>query len=168
MEETLVLQDKKVQQIIKRIAYQLYEDFIREDDLIMLGIEKKGQLFAHLLAKELNKLSEKNNKVLQGCIVMDKEEPSVSNTSVSLSPKQLKESTIILVDDVLNSGKTLMYAAAYIMQFNVRLMRTVVLVDRKHRRFPIKADYVGLTLSTTLKEHIQVEFKGKEVEAFLV
>ena len=72
-----------------------------------------------------------------------------------------------LVDDVLNSGKTLMHAAARILSFNVKELRTIILVDRTHRRFPIRADYAGLSLSTTMKEHIEVDFSEDNEGVYL-
>jgi pyrimidine operon attenuation protein/uracil phosphoribosyltransferase len=74
---------------------------------------------------------------------------------------------VILVDDVLNSGKTLMNAASYIVSKDIKKMNTVVLVDRRHRNFPIKADWVGLTLSTTIQEHINVEILKNDISVYL-
>ena len=79
----------------------------------------------------------------------------------------LKDQIVILMDDVLNSGKTLIHAASHILNHNIKRMNTVVLVDRRHRKYPIKADWAGLTLSTTLQEHISVEFLKNKIEVYL-
>ena len=75
---------------------------------------------------------------------------------------------IVLVDDVLNSGKTMQYALVKILQFPTKAIKTLTLVDRKHRRFPIKANFVGMSLSTTLKQHVEVDLKSKKNKAYLV
>ena len=168
MEKTVVLDNKKTEQIIKRIAYQLYEDFIDEDEIAMVGIKDNGFLFAELLAKELNSLSTKNNTVLLAYIEIDKVNPTGNEMKLSIDKELLKEKNVIIVDDVLNSGNTLMHVASFVMKENVKLMRTVSLVDRRHRKFPIRADYVGLTLSTTVKEHIEVEFNNSKIAAYLI
>ena len=77
------------------------------------------------------------------------------------------EGAVVLVDDVLNSGKTLVYALAHILKGDPKSVKTVTLVDRRHRKFPIKADYVGMTLSTTIQEHISVRFSGDETKVVL-
>ena len=74
---------------------------------------------------------------------------------------------MLLVDDVLNSGKTLIYGAKYLLDYPLKSLKTVILVNRRHRLYPIRADYVGLTLSTTMQEHIEVRFEGKEAEVYL-
>ena len=168
MNKTLVLEQKKVSQIIRRIAYQLFEDFISEDDIVMAGIEKNGVLFARLLAEELNQLSTNNNKVLLCSAKVNKSNPLNTKIELSADEKEYINKNIIIVDDVLNSGRTLMHTAAKFMQTDIKLMRTVVLVDRRHRKFPIKADYAGLTLSTTVQERIEVEFDDNNVTAYLI
>ncbi len=168
MNKTTVLNPKKVTQIIKRIAYQLFEDFLTEDEIVMVGIERNGFLFAQLLANELNKLSINNNTVLLCSAKIDKSNPSTEGVEISVPNSSYEGKNVIIVDDVLNSGRTLLHTVGKLMQTELKLMRTVTLVDRRHRKFPIKADYVGLTLSTTLQEHIEVEFDGGNVSAYLV
>ena len=77
------------------------------------------------------------------------------------------DKVVILVDDVLNSGKTLIYGVKYLLDFPIKKMSTVVLVDRNHKRYPIGTHYVGLSLSTTLQNHISVEFKANKIAAYL-
>ena len=108
------------------------------------------------------KISPIKTKLIE--IKINKENPVAAEIKISLSEKELKNKVIILVDDVLNSGKTLIFGAKPFLTTPVKRLTTVVLVDRGHNRYPIKADFVGLSLSTTLQEHITVEIdkKGKE------
>lgn len=168
MNEALILDNDKIQKIVKRIAYELFEQFIHENELIMVGIKENGYSFAKILASELDKLSTQNNKVTLCSISINKEIPLKEDITLSINPNLLLHKNVILVDDVLNSGNTLMHAASFIMKSDVRLIKTVVLVDRKHRKFPIRADHVGLTLSTTLQEHIEVSFTGDNIQAHLI
>ena len=99
-------------------------------------------------------------------IELNKTEPTKDNITISPTTT-LQNKKVILIDDVLNTGKTLMYAAAFLTNMNISSMKTIVLVDRRHRSFPIRADWVGLTLSTTLQEHISVEIKKSKYEVYL-
>ena len=109
----------------------------------------------------MQKISPIKSKLIE--IKINKENPSASDIKISLTDKELKNKVIILVDDVLNSGKTLIFGAKPFLNAAIKCLTTAVLVDRGHNRYPIKADFVGLSLSTTLQEHITVELKkGKE------
>ena len=105
-------------------------------------------------------------KVSTATISLDKDDPYSSEIIFSLDSKQIENKVVILVDDVLNSGKTLMYATKEFLSVPIQKLSTLVLVNRNHNRFPIKADYEGMSLSTTLQEHINVVF-GKEEGVYL-
>jgi pyrimidine operon attenuation protein/uracil phosphoribosyltransferase len=94
-------------------------------------------------------------------VKVDKKNPYDTQPTVDLKREQVENKVVILVDDVLNSGKTLIYGIKYFLEVRLKALRTVALVDRDHKRFPVKADYVGLLLSTTLKEHVKVDFDDK-------
>ncbi len=162
--KTLVLDKKKVAQKIDRIAYEIYENNYDEKEIIMAGISGNGYVLAEKLSKRLEELSPLKVKLVK--ITIDKVATLPGNAECALTDKDIKNKVIVLVDDVLNSGKTLIYAAKYFLQAPLKRLRTVVLIDRDHKRFPVKADYIGLSLSTTLKEHISVEF-GKEAGVYL-
>ena len=115
-------------------------------------------------AKKLTEISAIEVKL--STIKVDKDNPFYIDIEVDISEKDYKNKVLILVDDVLNSGKTLMYGAKYFLSVPLKKLSTIVLVDRNHNRFPIKADFVGLSLSTTLKEHISVELE-KNVGIYL-
>jgi pyrimidine operon attenuation protein/uracil phosphoribosyltransferase len=161
MSKTLILNSKQIEQKINRIAFQIYENNYGEKEIIVAGISDNGYLFAKRIADVLQKISPIKAKLIE--IKINKENPAASEIKISLTDKELKNKVIILVDDVLNSGKTLIFGAKPFLISPVKRLTTAVLVDRGHNRYPIKADFVGLSLSTTLQEHITVELKkGKE------
>lgn len=161
MSKTLILNSKQIEQKINRIAFQIYENNYGEKEIIVAGISENGYLFAKRIADVLQKISPIKAKLIE--IKINKENPAASEIKISLTDKELKNKVIILVDDVLNSGRTLIFGAKPFLISPVKRLTTAVLVDRGHNRYPIKADFVGLSLSTTLQEHITVELKkGKE------
>lgn len=161
MAKTLILNSRQIEQKINRIAYEIYENNPVEKEIIIAGISDNGYLFAKRISDVVTKISPIKTTLIE--IKINKENPLAKEIKISLSDKELKNKVIILVDDVLNSGKTLIFGAKPFLISPVKRLTTVVLVDRGHNRFPIKADFVGLSLSTTLQEHITVDLKkGKE------
>jgi pyrimidine operon attenuation protein / uracil phosphoribosyltransferase len=165
MSKTLILSSKQIQQKINRIAYEIYENNHDEKEIIIAGISGNGYLFAKRIADVLQKISPIKNKLIE--IVINKENPVASEIKITLTEKELKNKVIILVDDVLNSGKTLIFGAKPFLSASVKRLTTAVLVDRGHNRYPIKADFVGLSLSTTLQEHITVDLKKSNETVYL-
>ena len=84
---------------------------------------------------------------------------------IGLPLESLQNRTIILTDDVANTGRTLFYACRPLLDTLPRRLEVAVLIDRQHKLFPIRADYVGLSLATTLKENIEVVLNGSGEEA---
>jgi pyrimidine operon attenuation protein / uracil phosphoribosyltransferase len=162
MTKTLILNSQQIGQKINRIAYEIYENNYDEKEIVIAGIAKNGFVLAGRIAEVLQGISKIKIQLIE--ISLDKEDPFNSAVKIKLSDKELKNKVIILVDDVLNSGKTLIFGAKLFLNAPVKRLTTAVLVDRGHNRYPIKADVVGLSLSTTLQEHITVELnkKGKE------
>jgi len=154
--QTLILDHKKIEQKINRIAYQIYEDNYDQEKIIMAGIAKNGFVLAQLLQKKLKEISPIEITLEE--LHINKKSPIESQVELNLTHEELKNQTIILVDDVLNSGKTMIYGLQYFLKSPLRKLCTAVLVDRSHKRFPVKADYVGISLATTLQEHIEVSF----------
>ncbi len=162
--KTLILSSKEVEQKIKRISHQVLEEYHAEKKIIIAGISKNGYLLAKKICKEFQVHSNINIELTE--VIINKEQPLSKN--ILLKPNiDLTDQTVILIDDVLNSGKTLMYAAGHIIDQKIKCMNTIVLIDRRHRKFPIKADWVGLTLSTTIQEHISVAFLKNKIEVYL-
>ena len=160
-ERTLVLNSLQIRQKITRMAHEIYERNYREKELILVSITGKGKEVAKRIAGVLESIS--TIKVSMFNLEFDKDSPLSEPMKFSGDLKSLKGRNVILVDDVLNSGRTLAYASKFLLDAAPQKLATATLVDRFHRRFPVRADFVGLTLSTNLKEHVTVEMpKGKE------
>lgn len=158
---TQLLNSKQIQQRIDRLAFQVYEDNFDQDELIIAGIAKSGFVFAKQLQTALKNICSIKTNLIE--IEVDKDFPTKVRMEPSLSKEALKDKVVIVVDDVLNSGKTLIYSLRPFLDADMRKIRTVLLVDRDHKRYPVEADFVGITLSTTLQDHIRVDLSpGKE------
>jgi len=155
-----ILDQAQIKQKIDRIAYQILEDCFDEKEIIIAGIASRGFVFAQKLEKVLSKISKIKCTLVE--INLDKDSNNlVASTNIPVS--QCKNKTIILVDDVLNSGRTLLYGLSVFLNIPTKKIRTAVLVDRSHKLFPISTDYAGYTISTVSQEHISVVFdKNKE------
>jgi pyrimidine operon attenuation protein/uracil phosphoribosyltransferase len=162
---TTILNNDDVEKKIARIAFQIIEEYFEDKELLIVGISENGFLLAGKIAKLVQRdLPKSTINLIE--LSINKRNPLKEN--VTISPNLIFENKkVILVDDVLNSGKTLMHAASYIVSKDIKKMNTVVLVDRRHRNFPIKADWVGLTLSTTIQEHINVEILENDISVYL-
>jgi pyrimidine operon attenuation protein / uracil phosphoribosyltransferase len=153
--QTLVLSNLQIEQKINRLAYQIYEDCSEETELIIAGIAHNGYSFARKLAAKLESISPLSTRLVE-VTVNDKLNPLQSGIQLSVGEEELRNKVVILADDVLNSGLTLFYSLTVFLNVPLKKLRTVVLVDRNHKRYPISADFVGLSLATTMQEHIRV------------
>lgn len=158
-QKTRILDNHQVNQKINRIAYQLYERFLYEEKVIVVGIARQGYVVAQKISEVLNRIAEFDVELHE--LSMNKQAPASLNYTYSGNSGELAQANVVLIDDVLNSGQTLIYAVKFLLNEPIKQLVTAVLVDRIHRKFPIKADYVGLSLSTTFKEHISVEFDNE-------
>lgn len=164
MSRSIILNDQQITDKIRRIAYQIYETNTREKEIILAGIHQNGYVLAERIAGVLKSISPLEVKLCE--VAMDKKKPREA-ISTSLDSEAYKNKSLILVDDVLNSGTTLIYAARHFLEVPLKRFNTVVLVNRNHKKYPIKADFKGLSLSTSLQEHIYVEFKKNASVAYL-
>ena len=164
MQKTIILNNEQIQHKTKRIAYQIYESNINESEIVLAGIKENGFIFAKRIKEALEKISPIN--VILCEVVINKKKP-LDPVTTSISSEEYKNKPLILVDDVLNSGTTLIYAAKLFLEVPLKRFKTVVLVNRNHKKYPIKADFKGISLSTSMQEHIYVEFDGKNAQAFL-
>lgn len=162
MAHTQILEAAQISQKLNRMAYEIYETNFREKEIFIAGIDGNGYRVAGRLVDILASISPL--KIKLGRITIDKENPWGSEPKIDFSEKDFHNKPVVVVDDVLNSGKTLIYAVKLFLDKPVKRLNTLVLVDRSHTRYPIKADFVGLSLSTTLQERIDTDFskKGKE------
>ena len=154
-----------VNQKLIRLAWQVYENNLDNKEIIVVGVSERGLILANRLAPLITKISNINVKVAE--LNLDKDNPYNKEVVVDLQAEQYVNKVVVLVDDVLNSGKTLMYAAKHFLTVPLKRLAIMVLVDRNHNRYPIKADYVGISLATTLKEYINVNLKGTKQGIYL-
>ncbi|MES2730391.1 MAG: phosphoribosyltransferase family protein [Bacteroidota bacterium] len=150
----LILTQKQTQQKIKRIAFEIYEHNFAEEEIILAGIYDKGYRFAQLLQAEFNALSPVRSRLVK--VSLDKLAPLQGEIELDCDPEILRHKCIVLFDDVLNTGRTLIYSLKPFLSLDIKKLQTAVLVDRGHKLFPVSADYVGYALSTTLNEHVEV------------
>ncbi|WP_448699907.1 phosphoribosyltransferase family protein [Mucilaginibacter sp. AW1-3] len=162
----LVLNAQQIQQKIDRIAYQVLEDNLDETDIIIAGILPRGNFLAERLKKVLDGIAPFTSKLIT--IELDKTSSSLK-AKMDVDVAECANKVIILVDDVLSSGKTLAYGLGVFLDVPLKKMSTVVLVDRNHKSFPVATDYAGVALSTVLKEHIDVVLNeaGQEDAVYL-
>lgn len=154
-----VLNHKQVGQKITRMAFEIYERNVNSAGVIFAGITGMGMSMAKLLAEELKQISPIKVEVVE--VLLNKN--AVSKSDVELSHEvELINKTVILVDDVLNTGKTLVYAMKPFLDQEILKMEIAVLVNRSHGLFPLRPDYTGYELSTTLNEHIRVDVSGAQ------
>jgi len=163
--KTIVLNKEDIAQKIKRLSYEILEDNHEEKELVFIGIEGGGLVFAKRIIMYINTISKINTQLFH--ISIDKANPLSSEIKLNIDGNKLNNKIIILVDDVANSGKTLCYGLKPLLEFLPKKIQVAVLVDRKHKQFPISADYIGLSLSTTMKEHISVELSSKNDVVYL-
>jgi pyrimidine operon attenuation protein/uracil phosphoribosyltransferase len=163
--QTLVLNATQIDQKVNRIAYQIFEDNADEKEIIIAGVSHNGHYMAQKLVKILTKITSLKIQLIE--VVINKENPIGSDVKLSIDTKELTDKVIIVVDDVLNSGKTLIYGLHPFLTIPIKKLRTAVLVDRNHKRYPIAADFVGLSMATTLQEHISVDLSEGNEAVFL-
>ncbi len=160
----IILNHSEINHKIKRIAYQIYESNVNESEVILAGIDTNGYVLAKKLKTSLDKIS--NIKSILCKVVIDKKNP-LSKITTSLKSEEYTNKSIVLIDDVLNSGSTLIYGVKHFLDVPLKQFKTAVLVNRNHKKFPVKADFKGISLSTSLNEHVEVVLQGKESEAYL-
>jgi pyrimidine operon attenuation protein/uracil phosphoribosyltransferase len=152
-----VLSQYQINQKIIRLSYEILENNLDEDVIVLAGINNNGFRFAELLAFSLRDISDK--KIILSHIRLNPAKPLDTSVETDLNHDEIKNKAIIVVDDVANTGRTIFYAFKVYMDVIPKKLEVAVLVDRKHKLFPIKVDYVGLSLATTIHEHIKADLK---------
>jgi len=161
----LVLTAQQIDQKIKRMAYEILEQNFKEKTLILAGICEQGELLARQLAANLKEIAHFELTVTR--IDLDKSHPFRQTKQTISEAIKFNNRVIILVDDVLHTGKTIAYSMKPFLTKKLKKLEVAVLVDRSHTAFPVKATYVGYALSTTLSDNIQVVLKGREKGVYL-
>lgn len=165
MESSIILTNEQIENKTKRIAYQIYEVNFNEKEIIIAGITGNGFLFAKKIEKVLSKISDLNVVLCE--VYIDKKNP-LKEVTTSINSSDYKNKSLVLVDDVLNSGTTLIYGIKHFLEVPLKRFKTAVLINRNHKKYPVKADFKGISLSTSLKEHISVVFENSSSHASLV
>lgn len=164
MKQNIILTNQEIQHKIKRIAYQIYETFAEDDSIVIAGIASNGFIFATKIATELEKIA--SLKVILCEVKIDKLQPSNSITT-SISKEIYQNKGLVLVDDVLNSGTTLIYGIKHFLEVPIKKFKTAVLIDRNHKKYPVKVDFKGISLSTSSLEHVTIVFESNDCYAYL-
>jgi len=160
---TQILDAQEIQHKIQRLAWELYDRHSKADKLYVVGIQENGYWLAEKLVEKLSAISSIEVELVP--LVMHKKAPVLNDMHILLP----EHAEIALVDDVLNSGRTLLWAVIKIMEFRPQQLSTTVLVDRSHKRYPVKADLKGISLSTTLQETVRLNIEhGLAVNVCLV
>jgi pyrimidine operon attenuation protein / uracil phosphoribosyltransferase len=153
-----ILDQTVAEKKLRRMALEIIENNPDEKELILAGIRGSGSVVAKSIQKMLAEISDVKTEVIS--LTLDKKEPKevILNQKIDFDNK-----VIIVVDDVANSGKTLLYSMKPFLEFQPKKIQALVLVGRSHNSFPVHPDYVGLSIATTLQEHIYVEVSEEKV-----
>jgi len=159
-----VLDHKKIIRICNRLAYQIIENSENKKSIILVGIKEKGYEVSKLIMQELNKIC--SNKIILRYIEIDKTSPK-NSLKCNLESTFKGSEKVFLIDDVLNTGKTLMYSVNKLLDYDFNSIKTVVLIDRNHKKFPVKVDFKGISLSTNYDDTVKLNFKKNNLEAII-
>lgn len=160
----VILNHSEINHKIRRIAFQIYESNVYEEEIILAGIDSNGYILAKKIKSALQKISDINPILCR--VIIDKKNPS-QPIKTSIKAEDYKNKSLVLVDDVLNSGTTLIYGVKHFLDVPLKQFKTAVLVNRNHKKYPVKADFKGISLSTSLHEHVEVILEGKAYEVNL-
>ncbi|MEN3324791.1 phosphoribosyltransferase family protein [Mariniflexile soesokkakense] len=160
----VILNHDEINHKIRRIAFQIYESNVNENEVVLAGIDSNGYIFAKKLKTVLQKISDINPILCK--VSIDKKNPHLP-IKTSIQVEDYENKSLVLVDDVLNSGTTLIYGVKHFLNVQLKQFKTAVLVNRNHKKYPVKADFKGISLSTSLHEHVNVVLDGKKFEVVL-
>lgn len=165
MGHNIILQHQEIEHKIRRIAYQIYETFADEQEIVLAGIANNGYILTEKISVVLTQISD--IKIVLCEVKIDKQNP-FNPITTSIGKETYSGKNLVLVDDVLNSGTTLVYGVKHFLEVPIKKFKTVVLIDRNHKKYPVKADFKGISLSTSSKEHVHVVFEDNNNYAYLV
>jgi pyrimidine operon attenuation protein/uracil phosphoribosyltransferase len=164
MSQNIILNNQEIEHKIKRIAYQIYETFVDDKTIVIAGIADNGYILAQKIATVLKEIS--TLEILLCEVFINKLNPNDS-IKTSIDKEIYQNKGIVLVDDVLNSGTTLVYGVKHFLEVPTKKLKTVVLVDRNHKKYPVKVDFKGISLSTSSHEHVSIVFEKENSYAIL-
>lgn len=155
-----ILNDRQIRQKIRRLAIEMIEHNLEEEEIILAGINNNGMTFALLLAEQLRELS--SQKISLTHIWINPANPLAADIELEMPLEEVKGKVIIIVDDVANTGRTIFYASKPLLDTLPKKIEVAVMIDRTHKSFPVRVDYFGLSLATTLLEDIDVRIRDVE------
>ncbi|NRB83097.1 MAG: phosphoribosyltransferase [Winogradskyella sp.] len=159
-----ILSHQEIEHKIRRIAYQIYESNANETEIVIAGIETNGYILAKKIKQQLDQISNIESSLCK--VNINKEAPTEPITT-SIKKEDYTNKSLVLIDDVLNSGSTLIYGIKHFLDVPLKRFKTAVLVNRNHKKYPVKADFKGISLSTSLFEHVHVNISKQPYEAYL-
>ena len=159
-----ILEQDQIDKIIKRIAYQILENNSEELEIFLIGIKNNGYVLAELIYHQLKQIS--NLNIILYSIQINKKDP-LKRIEHNFYLKKMKNKSIVLIDDVLNSGRTLLYGVKFLLDIPLSNFNTAVLIDRNHKKYPIKIDFKGISLSTSIEENVSVVFEKNNAFAII-
>lgn len=151
----IILTHEQIVRTITRLAYQIYEQHVGSEEIIIAGIKEQGYFLAEKIAKELSDISDL--KVELAAISIVKTDPTEETTKISIDASTINGKSVVVIDDVLNTARTMVYAIYPFFKAKAATISTMVLADRNHKKFPVSADFTGISLATTLQQHITFE-----------
>ena len=164
MNRSVILSNQEIIYKIRRIAYQIYENNTASKEIIIAGITDNGFILAKRIKEVLDSISD--IKITLCEVHIDKKKPT-NPIETSLDLGSFKNKSLVLVDDVLSTGTTLIYGVKHFLEVPLKQFKTAVLVDRNHKKYPVKADFKGISLSTSLNENVAVVFEKNRCTAIL-
>lgn len=163
-ETTVILSKQQIAHKLRRMAFQVYETNVKEEEVILAGIAENGYKLAKKLKRQVEAISPLQVKLCK--VIIDKKNP-INNVTTSLKAEEYSLKSVVLVDDVLNSGTTMIYGVKHFLEVPLKQFKTAVLVDRNHKKYPVKADFKGISLSTSLNENVKVVLEKDNDRAIL-
>jgi pyrimidine operon attenuation protein/uracil phosphoribosyltransferase len=164
-ENNIILTNTQINHKIRRIALQILESNIDESQIILAGISKNGFLIAEKLKQAITDYSDIEVTL---CEVFVNKKELLNKVTVSINLNEYTNKSVVLIDDVLHSGATLIYGVKHFLNVPLKQLKTAVLINRNHKKFPVKADFKGLSLSTSINEHVEIVFNNDTAQAVLI
>ena len=162
--KNIILNQNKIKKIVRRLAYQILESNINSTEIILIGIQQNGYNLSKIIFEELKTITEIKTELF--FVKINKKSP-LKNIVFECEKEYLKNKSIVLIDDVLNTGKTLIYCTKSLLDVELNSFKTVVLIDRNHKKYPIKVDYKGISVSTSIADHIELIFEKNNIHALI-
>ena len=165
LSQNCILNNKEINHKIRRIAYQIYESNVGEKEVVLAGIQSNGYFLAQKIKNKLEEISKIKGTLCS--VKINKKKPH-NIVETSLVSEQYTKKSLVLIDDVLHSGTTLIYGVKHFLETPLKQFKTAVLVNRNHKKYPVKADFKGISLSTSLNEHVDVTFEENNSKVVLI